>query len=92
MSRAEWKLIFYDGQRELSEMCVSKVAPLRLARGKKQHHDVLQIQLRWYRLNRESSRSDRVLRSLPVGQAAGIPPPAIVVPRPGPPFEDQNSS
>jgi hypothetical protein len=43
MSRAEWKLIFYDGQRELTEMCVSKQAALRVARGKKQHHDVLRI-------------------------------------------------
>ena len=43
MSRAEWKLIFYDGQRELNEMCVSKKAALRVARGKKKQHDVLRI-------------------------------------------------
>jgi len=34
MSRTEWTLIFYDGQHELTEMCVSKRAALRVARGK----------------------------------------------------------
>jgi hypothetical protein len=43
MSRTEWKLIFYDGQSELAEMCESKEAALRVARGKKQEHDVLRI-------------------------------------------------
>ena len=43
MSRVEWKPIVCDGQRELTEMCVSKKAALCVARAKKQQHDVLRI-------------------------------------------------
>jgi hypothetical protein len=43
MVSTDWKLIYLDGRRELTETCSSREQALRSACGKKQRQDVLRI-------------------------------------------------